>query len=165
MASRVRSLSDRFWSKVDRFSDPEGCWRWRAAFDSSGYGHIRFAGALLRAHRVAWELVNGEIPAGFHVLHKCIASRDCVNPAHLYLGTNAENVADRESQGRNFGRRLPKAFCRFGHARLPGSRKTCPTCKRFYKAEYRRQRKAGVSKPVVDLAALVAADSGDGSRQ
>jgi hypothetical protein len=99
------TLAERFETKVDRLPGygPHGsCHLWTACTSGKGYGRIcEGVGSSknLRAHRVAWELANGPIPDGLHVLHHCDNSR-CVNVEHLFLGTNADNVADRDGKGR-----------------------------------------------------------------
>lgn len=67
--------------------------------DKGGYGRARFAGRRWRAHRLAWTLANGPIPRGQHVLHRCDVPA-CINPDHLFIGSNADNVIDRDAKGR-----------------------------------------------------------------
>lgn len=96
----------RFWSKVDRSGGPDACWPWLASKRSSGYGQIALGGTVVGAHRVAWEIANGPVPDGLSVCHNCPDRDDpsCVNPAHLWLGTQKENVADTIDKGRKMGR-------------------------------------------------------------
>lgn len=98
---RWGTLKERFWANVDIDTDagPDACWTWTACVDKDGYGQIGRDGKLEKAHRVAWGLVNGEIPDGKQILHSC-DNPPCCNPAHLFPGTHADNVADKVAKGR-----------------------------------------------------------------
>jgi hypothetical protein len=78
---------------------PSGCQIWMGGINDQGYGLIRHGLRHKRAHRVAWEMANGPIPEGLVVLHRCDVP-SCVNPAHLSVGTQAENLKDMFAKGR-----------------------------------------------------------------
>ena len=97
-----RSLEDRFWSKVDKSGE---CWIWIACLDSKNYGSFsRSPGESKLAHRAAWELTNGPVPAGLFVCHHC-DNPPCVRLDHLFLGTQSDNMEDARAKGRQ-GRAL-----------------------------------------------------------
>ena len=76
------------------------CWLWTRAKNTKGYGIVRTYRRLRRAHRVAYEIRNGPIPDGLQVCHSCDCP-SCINPDHLWLGTNQENIADRMRKRRH----------------------------------------------------------------
>lgn len=95
-----------------------GCHLWLGNPTNRGYGQIKKLGRSFAAHRVAWLVFRGPIPDGLCVMHKC-DTPTCVNPDHLRLGTQAENLADRDAKGRTrTGRSLT------GCAGLPARRPT-----------------------------------------
>ena len=89
--------------RLEHYSIPEpnsGCWLWLGRL-YNGYGKLRVGHLKVAAHRLAWELVNGPIPEGLIVRHKCDVPC-CINPAHLKVGTHSDNTADRVERGRSF---------------------------------------------------------------
>ena len=94
-----------------------GCWVWMGAVVESGYGQVQIGKHFKRAHRVVYELLIGPIPKGANVLHRCDVP-SCVNPAHLYPGTQKQNVADCIERGRfrSGWQNAEKTHCLRGHA-------------------------------------------------
>jgi len=128
-----------------------GCWLWlgaRAFRDSAriNYGHAQ----QTSAHRMAFHLFVGPIPAGLQVLHRCDFGL-CVNPAHLFLGTQGDNMADCATKGRTRGRwnvLVTKTHCPQGHAydaentRWCGTSRGCKTCNRIGARAYQARKRA-----------------------
>ena len=98
------SLAGRFWEHVDQSGE---CWPWTAGHFDTGYGCAWHEGRAQKAHRVAWMLTRGPIPAGLRVLHRC-DNPTCVRPDHLWLGTAQDNTRDMVQKRRHnrHGRRV-----------------------------------------------------------
>lgn len=137
-----------FWDRVDH-TDANGCWTWTGPRNGNGYGTFGPG----RAHRVAWELVNGPIPDGLCVLHRC-DNPPCVRPDHLWVGTRSENTQDMLQKGRHGAWRHPERVAR--GERNSGARLTLEQV-RAIRAEYatgttswtRLALKYGISKRAI----------------
>lgn len=144
---------ERFWLKVDKAGPvPEHnpslgpCWLWTAAADSNGYGTFKVGVKMVGAHRVAYELLVGPIPDGFHIDHLCRV-RACVNPAHLEPVTSRENTL----RGVGFSAvNARKTHCPQGHQFTPENtytqsdgRRRCRKCRQATnRASSRRYRES-----------------------
>jgi hypothetical protein len=85
-------------------AQPNGCWEWEGSRDESGYGHTTIARRPISTHRLSWETAFGPIPRGLVICHRC-DNPPCFNPAHLFLGTYADNARDCLQKGRHRTRR------------------------------------------------------------
>jgi hypothetical protein len=91
----------RFWSKVEK---SDNCWIWIGAKTPEGYGRMRWMKGYEYAHRISWVIQNGTIADDLCVCHSC-DNPSCVRPDHLFIGTIADNMHDRDTKGRG---RKPK---------------------------------------------------------
>ncbi len=127
-------LRDRFEAKVGPGRCPQ---EWQGSRDAMGYGRISVNGQPILTHRVAWELINGPIPNGLYVCHRC-DNPPCVTVIHLFLGTNSENQLDSVAKGRHRSASEPRqTHCKRGHSLsddnlyvYPNSRRACRECMR-----------------------------------
>jgi len=97
-----QSVEERFWSHVDK-RGPDECWPWTASLQEKGYGQFNVGDdSMVRAHRFSYELHYGPL-GNDHALHTC-DNRRCMNPKHLFRGTQAVNMKDMRKKGRGFSR-------------------------------------------------------------
>lgn len=143
----------RFWPKVNKSGplsptrpDLGECWVWMGAKFENGYGAFRFfRGGTGRAHRYAYMLLVGDIPGDLVVDHLC-KRVDCVNPRHMEVVTDVENVMRGDSPHAENAR---KDTCPSGHEfdRLKGDgRRQCTKCSRQYQADYYQRNKQRIAR-------------------
>jgi HNH endonuclease len=108
--AELEAIRERFWSKVDVSGGGGACWPWTAAInhERGGYGQFKLGlpeKKTIRCNRMAWILARGDIEDGLHVLHSCDNPR-CCNPAHLFVGSNLDNIKDRVAKHRSNPKRV-----------------------------------------------------------
>lgn len=133
---------------VSRVKLTSTCWLWTGAKTPDGYGLIWIGNKLEYAHRISWKFFYSHIPVGFFVCHKCDVP-SCVNPDHLFLGTNADNMQDAKQKGRLSGRIVvPETHCRKGHEYtidnivFDQGRRRCKICRKRINADTNKRRVA-----------------------
>jgi hypothetical protein len=142
---------------IDRLEpDPStGCWNWTGRLSKKGYGRMHYRGKEITVARRSMMLFrNIALDDPRHVLHTCDNKR-CFNPAHLYMGTNADNVRDRCERGESKSGNTDKKYCKHGHEFTPENTyhllvrnrpvRRCKTClKRLARLNYLRHQQARI---------------------
>lgn len=131
---------DRFWRSVKK---TEGCWLWTAGKDTNGYGQFSIKSKAVLVHRFSYELHKGKLNTnssyhGVCVLHKC-DTPSCVNPDHLVLGTQLDNIKDRDSKMRMFHKISRKTAEKIRHEYIP-----------YKVSQYTLGKKYGIARSTVE---------------
>lgn len=161
----VLSASDikRFWARVVK---TDGCWVWAGNTNTGGYGNLMIA-AMRRpvmAHRLAYTITRGEIPAGMCVLHSC-DNPPCVDPDHLRIGTQKDNMADRSERGRFVSQWANATHCKHGHLfGLPNENghRSCAKCMVLRDAEKAIERREDWRSRAIEVLAPLMASGAAG---
>lgn len=155
-------IMTRLISKVDRTSDPDGCWHFTGALSGNNYGSIRVSGKSMSAHSLSYQIFCGEVPKGMFIDHLChtrdncsggssCPHRMCVRPSHLGLATPRENTLRGHGP---CGDNIRKTHCLVGHelsadnivirpSTKPGaSARECLICSRDRSRQYQRTKRA-----------------------
>lgn len=143
MRPTLEQFKERFWQRVQKLSN--GCWEWSGKLTPKGYGKCQFRNKELYAHRVSYTWERGEIPSGMVIDHLC-RNKKCVNPNHLEVVTNVENVLRGESL---FAQKKRQTHCVHGHL-LAGKNliiykngtRHCRTCAQVWEAGRTARRRA-----------------------
>lgn len=143
------SLNERLYANTE--PNERECWIWLGARISTGYGQVHWQGRACLTHRLSYELWHGPIPQGMHVCHTCDTPA-CINPDHLFTGTQLDNQRDKNAKGRN-GQSL-KTHCPRGHEYTsanvylnPKGSRECVTCRSLAMQRHNEKRQLGI--PVI----------------
>ena len=131
--SRLYNTWEKILARAQR--GPDECWEWDGCLCPLGYGKVSLDAKMWSAHRLFYTKFKGEIPKGMKILHSC-DNRKCVNPAHLSIGTQQDNLEDMRRKGRHW--RANATTCRRGHEYTPentfirkSGARTCLTCSKL----------------------------------
>ena len=132
MPSNIPNTAESFFNNV---LITETCWMWTGPKDGDGYGRMSWLGKTTRAHVISWMIAHSSKPSELFVLHRCDVPA-CVNPEHLFLGTQTDNNHDRDKKGRHAGAK--KTECNRGHHYTPENtrvdrhgKRHCKQCERL----------------------------------
>lgn len=140
----MASLKERLWN-LSATNSENACIEWIGYRTALGYGRVAHEGRAIAAHRASWTVHNGEIPEGMCVLHRC-DNRACINPSHLFLGTQAENMADMKAKARRRGVGGARGFA---HQFAKATPEMVAEIRAYAGKQADMVRKFGLSRPTV----------------